>query len=133
SGLDNVISGAGPQKDLPESWKDDRTRNSLFALPFVLGLIGLYYHYKRSRRDFTIVFFFFFMTGLAIVLYLNMPSPQPRERDYAFVGSFYVFAIWVGLGVLGIYELLRQKMAAQTAAALSGAVCLLAVPVIMAA
>ena len=72
----------------------------MYALPFILGMIGLFYQYSRNRRDFIINGLLFFFTGMAIVIYLNQAGQQPRERDYAYVGSFYAFAIWIGLGVL---------------------------------
>jgi len=104
----------------------------LFALPFLLGLIGLIYHFNRKKRDALVVLMLFFFTGLAIVIYVNQPSIQPRERDYSYVGSFYAFAIWIGLGVIGIAELLRKKIDARVAALVSTVVCLLAVPVVLA-
>lgn len=104
----------------------------LFALPFLLGLIGLIYHFQRKKRDALVVLLLFFFTGLAIVLYVNQPSIQPRERDYSYVGSFYAFAIWIGLGVIGIAELLRQKLNAKIAGLISTGICLLAGPVLLA-
>jgi len=104
----------------------------LFALPFLLGVIGLIYHFQRKKRDALVVLMLFFFTGLAIVIYVNQPSIQPRERDYSYVGSFYAFAIWIGLGVIAIAELLRKKIDAKVAALVSTAVCLLAVPVVLA-
>lgn len=130
--IDEAI-GNGPQKDIPEYLRVNKAKNALFGLPFILGLLGLYFQYKRHKKDFVVTFAFFFMTGLAIAIYLNMPSPQPRERDYAFVGSFYVFAIWIGLGVLYIYDLLRSKMPANSSAIAATSLCLVAVPVLMAA
>jgi hypothetical protein len=125
--------GNGPQSNLPDYLEKNRARNKLFALPFILGLIGMAYQYRRRRREFGVIFLFFFMTGLAIELYLNMPSPQPRERDYAFVGSFYVFAIWIGIGVLYFYDLLKKRTSMEGAAIISTVVCLVAVPTLMAA
>ncbi len=103
----------------------------MFALPLILGFIGLFYHFKRRGDDAFITFLLFFFTGFAIVIYLNQPGFQPRERDYAYVGSFYAFAIWIGLGVLQIAEIGREKHASESAA-LATVVCLLAVPVLMA-
>ena len=124
--------GRGPQDHIPTYLKVNRAHNVMFALPFILGLLGMYYQYKRNKLDFAVVFLFFFMTGLAIEIYLNMPNPQPRERDYAFVGSFYVYAIWIGLGVLYIWEQLRKRMANTSAASVATIVCLAAVPLLMA-
>ncbi len=128
--LDNIIYG--DQSTMPDSLKENKARNRLFLLPLVLGLIGLLYHYNRHRRDFLIVGLLFFFTGFAIVMYLNQPGNQPRERDYAYVGSFYAFAIWIGLGVLSVYEFLKSKLKQNPASAyLSAGICILAVPVLM--
>ncbi|MBR1766488.1 MAG: DUF2723 domain-containing protein [Bacteroidales bacterium] len=94
----------GPQSDLPESMKNDKSRNVYYLLPLLLGILGLVYHVRRHPKDAFIVFIMFFMTGLAIAIYLNRPPRQPRERDYAFVGSFSFFAIWIGLGVMALAE-----------------------------
>jgi hypothetical protein len=123
----------GNQDTLPDSLKNNKANNKLFALPFILGLLGLIYQVMRDKRDFLVVGLLFFFTGLAVVFYLNQAGNQPRERDYAYVGSFYVFAIWIGLGVLYVKELftrfVKNNMAANFVA---GALCLLAVPVLMA-
>jgi hypothetical protein len=123
----------GDQDKLPDSLKHNKANNKLFALPLILGLLGLIFQVMKDRRDGLIVGLLFFFTGLAIVFYLNQAGNQPRERDYAFVGSFYAFAIWIGLGVLYVKELftsfIKNRMAAGFAA---GILCLLAVPVLMA-
>ena len=123
----------GNQDALPDSLKHNKANNKLFALPLILGLLGLIFQVMRDKRDALVVGLLFFFTGLAVVFYLNQAGNQPRERDYAFVGSFYAFAIWIGLGVLYVKELfagfIKNKMAAGIAA---GALCLLAVPVLMA-
>ena len=102
-------------------------------MPLILGIIGSYLPVIKDKRDALVVGLLFFFTGFAIVFYLNQAGNQPRERDYAFVGSFYAFAIWIGLGVLYVKELftkfIKNSMAASYAAA---AICLLAVPVLMA-
>jgi len=85
------------------------TTNRYFMLPFLLGLLGMFFHYRKHKKDFWVVMLLFFMTGIAIVLYLNQPPYQPRERDYAYTGSFYAFAIWIGIGVLALYELLQKR------------------------
>ena len=94
----------GPQDDLPADLAQNKARNKYYMLPLLLGIIGLVYHLRRHPKDAFIVFIMFFMTGLAIAIYLNMPPKQPRERDYAFVGSFSFYAIWIGLGVMGLAE-----------------------------
>ncbi len=95
----------GDQSLMPDSIKNNKAHNSMFMLPFILGLIGLFYHFKRKGADALVNFFLFFFTGFAIVVYLNQPGFQPRERDYAYVGSFYAFAVWIGLSVLYFIEM----------------------------
>ena len=132
--IDNVL--VGNQELLPQELKNNKGRNVFYCLPLILGLIGLFwqaYHSQRGIQQFWVVFFLFFMTGIAIVLYLNQTPMQPRERDYAYAGSFYAFAIWIGMGVAGVVRMLRDylKMKELPAAALASALCLL-VPVQMA-
>jgi hypothetical protein len=86
----------------PSSLSNPETTNRYFMLPFLLGVVGLFFHYKKNKQGFWVVMLLFFMTGIAIVLYLNQPPYQPRERDYAYAGSFYTFAIWIGLGVMAL-------------------------------
>ena len=128
--IDNMIYG--DQAALPDSLKNNKANNKLFALPLILGLIGLFYQYRRRGDDALTNFLMFFMTGFAIVIYLNQAGNQPRERDYAYVGSFYAFAVWIGLGVLGVASVLQRKLKPGLAATLSTIICLLAVPAIMA-
>ncbi|MEO5643174.1 MAG: DUF2723 domain-containing protein [Bacteroidia bacterium] len=121
----NVLTGTpldnrfGDQRLLPESQRNNKARNRYFAIPFMLGLFGLYWHFKRSKRDAVVTTLLFLFTGAAIVFYLNQTPGQPRERDYAYVGSFYAFSIWVGLGLPGIYELLLKKLTAATAVSIA--------------
>jgi hypothetical protein len=129
--IDNTFYG--DQSLIPDSSKNNKAHNKLFLLPFILGILGIIYHYKTNRKDAFVVFLLFFFTGIAIVLYLNQAGNQPRERDYAYVGSFYAFAIWIGLGVLQLREWLSKKLARGIATNLATAICLLAVPVLMAA
>ncbi|ASU33198.1 glycosyltransferase family 117 protein [Mucilaginibacter xinganensis] len=119
-------------KHLPKSVVDGTTYTPLYALPLIIGLLGAIYHFQRKKRDALVVLLLFFFTGIAIVLYVNQPSIQPRERDYSYVGSFYAFAIWIGLGVIALAELIRVKLSPKVAAILATGVCLLAAPVIMA-
>ncbi|MGD9487699.1 MAG: DUF2723 domain-containing protein [Calditrichaceae bacterium] len=86
----------------------DWSAKQFFALPFLLGLIGIYWHFRRDPKHALAVTALFFMTGLAIIMYLNQPDPQPRERDYSYVGSFFAFAFWIGLGYAGVIELLKD-------------------------
>ncbi len=119
----------GPQDNLPDDMKS-KARNTFYFLPLILGLAGLYIHYRKRSRDAWVVMLLFFMTGLAIVIYLNQHSPQPRERDYAYAASFYAFAIWIGLGVLAIYDVLK-KYVDEGSAALAATGISLVVPLIM--
>ncbi len=128
--IDNLIYG--DQSYMPDSLKNNKAHNKLFALPLILGLIGLFYQFKKRGDDGTINLLLFFFTGFAIVLYLNQAGYQPRERDYAYVGSFYAFAIWIGLGVMKVKDWLGSKLSQTTAASMATVICLLAVPVIMA-
>lgn len=122
----------GGQNALPDSQKDNPSRNTYFFLPLILGLLGAFWHFKRNQKDAGIVGLLFFFTGIAIVLYLNQSPLQPRERDYAFAGSFYAFAIWVGFGVLAISDFIKKKANHKTAAIAATAIGLLAAPVLMA-
>ena len=132
--IDNLMYG--DQSKLPDDLKNNKGHNVFYGLPLILGLIGLFWQAWRGRRgirQFWVVFFLFFMTGLAIVIYLNQTPMQPRERDYAYAGSFYAFAIWCGMGVTALFDLInkRLKQNATATAAIVGAVCVL-VPIQMA-
>lgn len=122
----------GPQDNLPTAQQNNRGRNHFYMLPFLLGVLGLYYQYKNNKEQSWVVSLLFLFTGLAIVVYLNQYPYQPRERDYAYVGSFYAFAIWIGLGVLAIIEKLRKVAPENVAATLTTILCLIAVPGLMA-
>lgn len=128
--IDNFIYG--DQSMMPDSLKENKAHNLFFGLPLILGLLGFFFHYKRHRKDTLVVSLLFFFTGFAIVIYLNQAGNQPRERDYAYVGSFYAFCVWIGLGVMYIYDALAKK-AAKVAAPLAVVICLLAAPVLMGA
>ncbi|MFC5282188.1 DUF2723 domain-containing protein [Pedobacter alpinus] len=122
----------GDQSVLPDSIAKNKSNNQLFFLPLILGLIGAFWHFKYSQKDAGIVALLFFFTGLAIVIYLNQTPSQPRERDYAYVGSFYAFAVWIGLGVFAVAQWLRKVVTPKTAAIIATSVCLLAAPILMA-
>jgi hypothetical protein len=122
----------GDQNRLPDTLKNNKANNSFYALPFILGIMGLVYHIKKDGKDALVIGLLFFFTGLAIVFYLNQAGNQPRERDYAFVGSFYAFAFWIGIGVLYVIDLLTPLIKSRrNASFIAGALCLLSVPVIM--
>ena len=123
----------GNQDNLPDSLKHNKANNKLYMLPLILGLLGIFYQVKKDNRDALVTGLLFFFTGFAICLYLNQAGNQPRERDYAYVGSFYAYAIWIGIGVLYIADLLMPFLKKlRTANLVAGAVCLLLVPVLMA-
>ena len=142
----------GDQSKLPDDLKENKGHNVFYCMPLILGLVGLFWQawYTRKKKvmkngkeeevllpigiqQFWIVFFLFFMTGLAIVIYLNQTPMQPRERDYAYAGSFYAYAIWCGLGVLAIIDILKRKMKLSgTAVTAIVAVITLLVPIQMA-
>lgn len=125
---------AGDQTNLPDDLKNNAGRNVFYMLPLLLGLIGLFYQAfsgKKGIESFWVTFFLFFMTGIAIVIYLNQPPYQPRERDYAYAGSFYAFAIWIGLGVAAVWRGLNyllkttdEKPVSAITAAVAALLCL---------
>ena len=132
--IDNIR--LGDQSKLPDDLKNNKGHNVFYCLPLLLGLLGLFWQAFRGQRgirQFWVVFFLFFMTGLAIVVYLNQTPLQPRERDYAYAGSFYAFAIWCGMGVAAIIDELKKRLKTEHVAlsAAVGIVCLL-VPIQMA-
>ena len=125
----------GPQSGLPSEMAENPARNTYFFLPFLLGLLGLIYQLNRDQRSFSVVMWLFIMMGIALVVYFNTGPGEPRERDYVYAGSFYAFCIWIGLGVLALYDLFtialgekRTRIAAATAIVVS-----LSVPTILAA
>ena len=134
SGLDgNWTSGIfDGGKHLPSSVIHGNEYAPLYGLPLILGLIGAFYHFKNKKSDALVIALLFFFTGLAIVLYVNQNSLQPRERDYSYVGSFYAFAIWIGLGVIALADLASRRMNAKLASIGAFAVCLIAGPVLLA-
>ena len=126
--IDNLMYG--DQSKLPDDLKNNKGHNVFYGLPLLLGLIGLFWQAWRGRRgirQFWVVFFLFFMTGLAIVIYLNQTPMQPRERDYAYAGSFYAFAIWCGIGVAALYDMIARKLKGVNPTAIAAVVALLCV------
>ena len=121
----------GEQSKLPDSITKNGAYNRFFLLPFLLGVIGLMWHYKTSNRDFWIVMMFFLFTGIVNLLYLNQPPMEPRERDYSLVGSFYAYAIWIGLGVAGTARFMRRITTERNSAIFASVVWLI-VPALMA-
>ncbi|MFB9055922.1 DUF2723 domain-containing protein [Mariniflexile ostreae] len=138
----NWISGIKPidekllgfsQDNLPSDVKNNKARNTYYFLPFILGLIGLFFLFNKDKKLFWVMLVFFLFTGIAIQVYTNVRPFEPRERDYSVVGSFYVYAIWIGFGVYAIFETIKKYMSAKLAGPLATVVCLILVPGILAA
>lgn len=134
----------GDQSNAPDYLKDNKGKNHYYLLPLILGLLGLFFQFARDKRGCWLTFLLFFMTGIAIVLYLNQPPLQVRERDYAYAGSFYAFAIWTGMAVVAIYTWVSElfssrkmndaaKARGEVVTAVLATVLLLGVPSLMAA
>ena len=121
----------GSQQNLPDDVKNNKGRNTYFFLPFLLGIFGLLYQLNRDKKNFYVLTLFFLFTGLAIIFYTNPKPFEPRERDYAVVGSFYVFAIWIGFGVLALYDYFKKYANKRVVAIATSAVSLVAVPALM--
>ncbi|BEG99998.1 protein O-mannosyl-transferase family [Bacteroides sedimenti] len=130
--IDNAL--VGDQSKLPDELANNKGHNIYYCLPLLLGIIGILFQAYRGQKGiqgFWVVFFLFFMTGIAIVIYLNQTPSQPRERDYAYAGSFYAFAIWIGMGVAGLIKMLSKKLGELPSAIIASVACLL-VPIQMA-
>ena len=126
------MRGLGDTDKMGSGFSDNGAHNKLYFLPFILGILGLVFQFNRNKNDGIVVMTMFFFTGAAIGIYLNMPPLQPRERDYAFAGCTYTFAIWIGLGVLMVHQWFRKLTQSPAAAYSAIALCLLAVPTLMA-
>jgi hypothetical protein len=122
----------GSQKQLPTQVLENKGRNKYYFLPLILGLIGLLFQIKWDKSNFFTLLLFFVFTGFAIIFYTNPRPFEPRERDYAVVGSFYIFAIWIGFGVLALYEYLKSFANKKTVAIMVSVISLVAVPTLMA-
>ncbi len=132
SGIPFIDNRLGPQDKLPYEMANNKGMNKFYLLPLILGFVGFLYHLNKHTHDSVVVILLFLMTGIAIVLYLNQYPNQPRERDYAYAASFYAFAIWIGIGVLALFDLLSKYLKPKMAAALATLLCVFAVPTIMA-
>lgn len=128
--IDNML--LDNQSELTEDMKNNKARNTYFFLPFILALIGMYFHAKYEWKSFYVLLALFLFTGLALKIYLNERPFEPRERDYALVGSFYVFAMWIGVGVYGIYQSALRYLSPKTAFPVVLGVSLLASPILLA-
>jgi tetratricopeptide (TPR) repeat protein len=122
----------GPQDNLPGDVKYNKARNTYYFLPLLLGILGMVFHGKNDMKSFWVLFVFFLFTGLALKVYLNERIYEPRERDYALVGSFYVFAIWIGYGVYALYEVAKDYLKPKIAIPIVLGVTLLAAPILLA-
>ena len=129
----NFIDDArlGPQEFIASDSKHNKARNTYFMLPLLLGIIGILFHYKNDPKNFWVLLIFFLFTGIALKIYLNERPFEPRERDYALVGSFYVFAMWTGFGVYALFEIVKEKIKPKLAVPIVLASTALAVPVLM--
>ena len=128
--IDEIFLGS--QQNLPQDVLNNKGRNTYFFLPFILGIIGILFHAKRDVKSFYVLLALFLFTGIALKIYLNERPFEPRERDYALVGSFYVFALWIGIGVYAIFDFLKKWMQPKIALPLVFVVSLLAAPVLLA-
>jgi hypothetical protein len=119
--------------NFPDDLKKNPGNNKYYFLPLLIGLAGMFWQYKKDNKGFWLILAFFLMTGLAIILYLNQSPNQPRERDYAYVGSFYAFAVWIGIGFMFIYEFFQRFLNHKVAAVITLVLLIAACPVLMAA
>lgn len=122
----------GPQKNLPSDIANNKARNTYYFLPLILGLLGMVFHYSKDKASFWVLMVFFLFTGIALKVYLNERIFEPRERDYALVGSFYVFAFWIGIGVFAIYDILKKYLTPKVTVPIAIGVSLFAAPVLLA-
>jgi hypothetical protein len=116
---------------IPEDLKTNKGKNTYYFLPLLIGLAGMYWHYKKNKNGFWLVFAFFFMTGMAIILFLNQYPNQPRERDYAYAGSFYAYAIWIGMGFMLLYETIKKFLGDKPALGIAFVILFMAAPFLM--
>ena len=130
--IDEIHLGKGSQENLPDDVKNNKGRNLYYFLPFFIGLIGLMYHAQKDLKSFYVLLALFLFTSIALKIFLNERPFEPRERDYALVGSFYVFAIWIGFGVYAIYEIGSEYVKSKLVGPIVISACLLAAPILMA-
>ncbi|RMB58534.1 DUF2723 domain-containing protein [Dokdonia sinensis] len=133
SGIDFIDSMfIGPQENLPSDALENKARNTYYFLPFLLGLFGFIFQLSKDKRNFWVMLVFFLFTGIALKIYLNERPFEPRERDYALVGSFYVFAMWIGFGAFALYESFSEFLSRKIALPIVTVLCLLAGPILLA-
>ncbi len=128
--IDNIL--IGNQENLPSDFKNNKARNTYYMLPLLLGILGLVFHFKNDPKSFWVLLIFFLFTGLALKIYLNERAFEPRERDYALVGSFYVFAMWIGYGVYALFEVIKDYLNPKIAVITTLTVTLFASPILLA-
>ncbi len=122
SGFDFIDEGRiGNQNELPDFQKNNQARNTYYLIPFLLGLLGMFFHYQRRPRDFAAIMALFIITGIGIIVYSNQPPNEPRERDYVLAASFFTYAIWIGMSVLALFDLLTNRL--RLSEILSGSAC----------
>lgn len=129
--IDTNILGLPTTDGMPLSMKHDKGRNAYFMLPFLFGIFGMLFHAQRRGKDFMALLTLFIITGIGIIVYSNQPPNEPRERDYVLVGSFFTFAIWIGMAVLALYEIFKTRISNQQAAAVVSAGIILIAPLLM--
>ena len=130
--IDEIHLGKGSQENLPDDVKNNKGRNLYYFLPFFIGLLGLLYHAQKDLKSFYVLLALFLFTSIALKIFLNERPFEPRERDYALVGSFYVFAIWIGFGVYAIYEIISEYIKSKLVGPIVITACLLVAPILMA-
>ncbi len=131
--IDEIHLGKGTQQNLPDDVKNNKGRNTYYFLPLFIGLIGLMFHAQKDLKSFYVLLALFLFNSIALKIFLNERPFEPRERDYALVGSFYVYAIWIGFGVYAIYEMISDYIKSKLVGPIVIAACLLAAPILMAA
>ncbi len=133
TGIDFIDEGRlGNQSELPDFQKNNQARNEYYMIPFLLGLLGLFFHYQRRPRDFAAIMALFIITGIGIIVYSNQPPNEPRERDYVLAASFFTYAIWIGLSILALYDLFANRLKLPSVAGAAGATVLaLSAPLLM--
>jgi hypothetical protein len=132
TGFDAIDSKRiGNRAELTDRMKNDQTTNKYYMIPFFLGLLGMFFHYNKRPKEFIALFSLFIITGIGITVYSNQPPNEPRERDYVLVGSFFTYAIWVGFGVLALFELLSKKILGDGIAAPVSVALAMSAPILM--
>ena len=130
--IDQARLGTPSDDFLPNHLRNNKGKNHYYFLPLLLGILGMYFHFKRNQQDAIANLLFFLFTGILIIVYLNVTPFQPRERDYAYVGSFYAFSIWIGLGTIALFDYINKFLDAKKASIFSFVIALLVSPALLA-